>query len=116
VYSEIVKQTSNYTGTFATKSGDLNQALDDIKNTLDSGLFAEMGKMLSLILTPLLQMVNKFLSLGVVKTFGGWALAIGTVTVPIILLKKLLGNLANKAFVWLKNSATTAYQNMKMQG
>lgn len=113
MYAEIVKQTSNYTGTFATKSGDLNQALDDIKNTLDSGLFAEMGKMLSLILTPLLQIINKFLSLDIVKKLGGWVLAIGTITVPIILIKKALGSLADKAFVKLKIAGASAYASIK---
>ena len=115
IYSEIIKQTTQYTGTFASKSGDLKQALDDIKNTVDSGIFAEMGKTLNLILTPFLQIINRFLSLDIVKKFGGWALAIGTITVPIILIKKAIGTLADKAFVKLKVAGTSAYASIKQQ-
>ena len=105
VYGEVLKQTAQYSGTFAQKSGDLNQALGDIKNTLDSGLFAKMGQNLSKVLTPLLQMVNSVLSMPIIQEFGAWIGTITAIVVPLLLVKSLFGKISS--IIWNKLSAGT---------
>lgn len=105
VYGEVLKQTAQYSGTFAQKAGDLNQALGDIKNTLDSGLFAKMGENLSKVLTPMLQMVNSVLSMPIVQEFGSWIGTIVAITVPLLLIKSLIGKISG--LIWNKLSAGT---------
>lgn len=113
VYGEVLKQTAQYSGTFAQKSGDLNQALGDVKNTLDSGLFAKMGENLSKVLTPLLQMVNSFLSLPVVQDFGALIGTIGAITIPILLIKNALSGIYKLIFNKIVAGAEIAKKNFK---
>lgn len=105
VYGEVLKQTAQYSGTFAQKAGDLNQALGDIKNTLDSGLFAKMGENLSKVLTPLLQMVNSVLSMPIIQELGAWIGTITAIVVPLLLVKSLFGKISS--IIWNKLSAGT---------
>lgn len=90
VYNKILQDTQKHSGAFGNLSNDLSQALGDIKNTLQSGVFAKMGEILSAILTPLAQSFNSLMSNDIVQKLTGFAGAFGLLIIPLKLIQKVI--------------------------
>lgn len=96
VYNKILQDTQKHSGAFGNLSNDLSQALGDIKNTLQSGLFAKMGNMLSIILTPLAQAFNSLMSNGITQWLSSLAGTFGLLIIPLKLIQKSIGFIFEK--------------------
>lgn len=90
VYNKILQDTQKHAGAFGNLSNDLAQALGDIKNTLQSGLFAKIGNMLSIILTPLAQAFNNLMSNGFTQWLGSIVGTLGLIVIPLKLIQKVI--------------------------
>lgn len=83
VYSQILQKTQKYEGSFGKQSNSLSQAVDDLKNTLNSGVFARAGEILNTLFVPLIKQLNEFFSSPFISSIAGFQLAIGSVIIGI---------------------------------
>lgn len=95
IFGEIKKQTQKFDGSFKEGAKSISQSFNNISNTLESGIFAKAGETLSTLLSPLLNVVDTLLSNDIVKHIGGITVAIGTLTIAVLLLKKAVGGFSS---------------------
>ncbi len=79
MYNEILKKGQKYEGSFQSQSKTLSQAFADIYNSLNSGVFAEAGRVLSAIFVPILEKINSLLSIPWIQKLGGIAVGLTTI-------------------------------------
>lgn len=96
VYSQILQKTQKYEGSFSKQSTTLFQAIGDLKNTLNSGVFAKAGEILNTLFVPLIKQLNEFFSSPFVSAIAGFQLAIGSVIFGVVSLVKLIENIDKK--------------------
>ena len=102
VYSQILQKTQKYEGSFGKQSNTLSQAVDDLKNTLNSGVFAKAGEILNTLFVPLIKQLNEFFSSPFVSAISGFQLAVGSVIIGI----KTMVTLVEKASTQISLVAT----------
>jgi hypothetical protein len=91
IFNEIQKQTKKFDGSFKEGAKSITQSFGNIQNTLTSGAFAKAGETLSQMLVPILNTIDKILGNDIVAHLTGITLAIGSLTVAVLLLKKAVG-------------------------
>jgi hypothetical protein len=95
IFNEIQKQTQKFDGSFKEGAKSITQSFGNIQNTLTSGAFAKAGETLSKILVPILNTIDKILGNDIVAHLTGITLAIGSLTVAVLLLKKAVGGFSD---------------------
>lgn len=90
VYSQILQKTQKYEGSFGKQSNSLSQAVDDLKNTLNSGVFARAGEILNTLFVPLIKQLNEFFSSPFISSIAGLQVAIGSIIAGIYTLKIII--------------------------
>lgn len=117
VYNQILQDTQKHFGAFKFLSNDLSQALGDIKNTLESGSFAVIGRILSAVLTPVAQAINYLMSFSIVQWITGITGAIGILLIPLKLVQRTIGYIFDKFLAPRAFSlATTAHELRQITG
>ena len=91
IFGQIQQQTKKFDGSFKEGAKSISQAFGNIQNTLTSGAFAKAGESLSKMLVPILNTIDKILANDIVAHLTGITLAVGSLTVAVLLLKKAVG-------------------------
>lgn len=91
IFGQIQQQTKKFDGSFKEGAKSISQAFGNIQNTLTSGAFAKAGESLSKMLVPILNVIDKILGNDIVAHLTGITLAVGSLTVAVLLLKKAVG-------------------------
>lgn len=95
ILNTVLKQSEKYAGAFKETANTISHQLDNIKNTFKSGMGAQIGSILNKLLVPILKIVDKVLSIPIIKNIGAISgaltILIGMFSSIWIILKKIFG-------------------------
>lgn len=93
IYNEILRKTKRFSGSFDAQAKGLSQAMEDLSNTLNTGVFAKAGEVLSSIFVPILERINDVLSKPWVQSIMGIVAALGLVIASLVTISALMGKI-----------------------